>query len=578
MAPLAMLRKYLAPSLMMAALGYSTLPAASQVNAAESKSKPNIMLILDSSRSMWGQINGVNKVVSARNAIGVISKQFADKMNFGLVSYGHRLSTGCKDVELLLQMAPYKASKISSTVNLVKPKGSTPISASLIKAAKAARYKKQRTNLILLADGLDNCKANPCDTAADLQRQGNDLTIHAIAFDAKSKTKLTALKCLADITGGTFSIAKNETELTAGLSAAFKAATTTPMPKIASIEPEKTSATPAPAMPAEPIPAAPISAAKAPQPAPAMPTAKPTKTAQAPQPVQQSDPITTGAVPEAVQQQQQNPATADKGAAQKSARSAVSVPVTLSARTVDGGAIIKSGLIWWVYENKKTKDGKYELVDTFQEPTPTAALKPGSYRIAAAYGMVNLIKDIDVERGRALQEFFILNAGGLRLGAINIQGGPIAPNSVRYDLFADETETDQSGNRKLILKDAKPGVVLRLNAGSYHVVSTYGGANAVVRADVTVEPGRLTDATINHRAAKITLKLVTQSGGEALANTQWNILTPGGDVVKESAGALPTHILAAGNYSVLARHNNKSYTREFSIESGDSKQIEVVIQ
>lgn len=569
MTPLAMLRKYLAPSLMMAALGYSTLPAASPVNAAESESKPNIMLILDSSRSMWGQINGVNKVVSARNAIGVISKQFADKMNFGLVSYGHRLSTGCKDVELLLQMATYKASKISSAVNLVKPKGSTPISASLIKAAKAARYKEQRTNLILLADGLDNCKANPCDTAADLQRQGNDLTIHAIAFDTKSKTKLTALKCLADITGGTFSTATNETELTAGLSAAFKAATTIPMPKIASIEPEKT---------AEPIPAAPMPAAQAPQPAPAMPAAKPTKTAQAPQPVQQSDPITTSAVPQAVQQQQQNPATADKGAAQKSARSAVSVPVTLSARTVDGGAIIKSGLIWWVYENNKNKEGKYELVDTFQEPTPTAALKPGSYRIAAAYGMVNLIKDIDVERGRALQEFFILNAGGLRLGAINIQGGPIAPNSVRYDLFADETETDQSGNRKLILKDAKPGVVLRLNAGSYHVVSTYGDVNAVVRADVTVEPGRLTDATINHRAAKITLKLVTQSGGEALANTQWNILTPGGDVVKESAGALPTHILAAGNYSVLARHNNKSYTREFSIESGDSKQIEVVIQ
>jgi len=258
--------------------------------------------------------------------------------------------------------------------------------------------------------------------------------------------------------------------------------------------------------------------------------------------------------------------------------SGVSVPVTLSARTVEGGAIIKSGLVWWIYKNDKTKEGNYPLVDTYRDATPTAALPPGAYRIAATYGKVNLIRDITVERGRALQEIFILNAGGLRLGAVTVSGTAIPPNSVRYDLFADETETDQFGNRKLVLRDARPGLVIRLNAGAYHVVSTYGDANAVVRADVTVEPGKLTDATINHSAGKVTLKLVNQPGGEALANTQWNILTPSGDVVKESAGALPSHILAPGSYTVLARYQGKDYTREFVVEPGESTQIEVVIQ
>jgi len=566
MASLAMLRRYIAPSLILAATAYYTTPPVGPADAAEAKDKPNIMLILDSSRSMWGQIKGVNKVVSARNAISGISKQFSDKMNFGLVSYGHRQSTGCKDVQLLLNLSSYKASEITKSVNRVKPKGSTPIAASLIKAANASRYKEQRTNLILIADGLDNCKANVCDTAAELKRQGKDLIIHAIAFDAKQKKKLTALKCLAETTGGTFASATNETELTASLKAAFVAASTLPMPKIVASTPQK--------------PPAPVAQLR--QTSPAQPPAMP-------QP--QSDPITTGAVPKdttetaqlkepvpAASELAQKASTLDKGAVQEKARPGESVPVTLSAQTVTGGAIIKSGLVWWVYKNGKTKDGKYQLMDTFRDATPTAALQPGSYRIAAAYGKVNLIKDIEVERGRALQETFVLNAGGLRLGAVNAQGAQIAPNSVRYDLFADETESDQAGNRKLILKDAKPGVVLRLNAGAYQVVSTYGDANAVVRADVTVEPGRLTDATINHSAAKVTLKLVNQPGGEALANTQWNILTPGGDVVKESAGALPTHILAAGNYGVLARHNGKSYTREFAIETGDSKQVEVVIQ
>ena len=39
---------------------------------------------------------------------------------------------------------------------------------------------------------------------------------------------------------------------------------------------------------------------------------------------------------------------------------------------------------------------------------------------------------------------------------------------------------------------------------------------------------------------------------EALANTQWSVLTPGGDVVKEAIGAFPKVVLAEGEYSVVA--------------------------
>jgi hypothetical protein len=120
-------------------------------------------------------------------------------------------------------------------------------------------------------------------------------------------------------------------------------------------------------------------------------------------------------------------------------------------------------------------------------------------------------------------------------------------------------------------------VVVRLNAGAYHIVSAYGDANATVKADVTVEPGRITEATVKHNGAKITFRLVQTLGGEALADTKWTILTSAGDMVKENAGALPTHILAAGSYAVIADHNGLSYTRKFSIEPGETKQIEVAV-
>src|SRR5262249_61802273 len=104
-----------------------------------------------------------------------------------------------------------------------------------------------------------------------------------------------------------------------------------------------------------------------------------------------------------------------------------------------------------------------------------------------------------------------------------------------------------------------------------------GTANAKVKADVTVEAGKLTEATVKQSGAKATFKLVQTLGGEALADTKWKIFTAAGDVVKENAGALPAHILAAGSYAVIAEHGGLNYTRKFSIEGGEAKQIEVVV-
>ena len=88
-------------------------------------------------------------------------------------------------------------------------------------------------------------------------------------------------------------------------------------------------------------------------------------------------------------------------------------------------------------------------------------------------------------------------------------------------------------------------------------------------------PG-FTDTTVTHRAAIITLKLVGQSGGEARANTQWTVLTPGGDVIKEAGGAFPRVILAEGEYRVIARNDNKSYERSFRVVTGVDVEIEVL--
>ena len=240
------------------------------------------------------------------------------------------------------------------------------------------------------------------------------------------------------------------------------------------------------------------------------------------------------------------------------------------------GRDLQTGLTWRVYASKASPQGSgYKLLSTHREAMPTAALVPGEYLVNAAYGLSNLTKKIKVESGRSLEETFVLNTGGLKLAAVLPNGEALTESAVRFDILSDEE--DQFGNRQMILHNAKPGIITRLNAGAYRIESLYGDTNAKVRADVTVEPGKVTEATLKQTGSKTTFKLVQSLGGEALADTKWTILTSAGDVVKENAGALPTHILAPGSYAVVADHGGLSYTRKFSIELGEAKQVEVVV-
>jgi hypothetical protein len=237
----------------------------------------------------------------------------------------------------------------------------------------------------------------------------------------------------------------------------------------------------------------------------------------------------------------------------------------------DDSQRIEQGLVWRIFQ-QKSGAGPPSLVATHRSATPTIRLEAGTYLINVAYGRANLTRRVTVT-AQTSEERFVLNAGGLRL--IPVLAGGEAAQSVVFDVQSDER--DQHGQRTNVVTGAKPGVVVRLNAGIYSVVSTYGDANAIARSDVSVEAGKLTELTLVHTAAKVSFKLVTRAGGDAIADTQWNITTSQGDTVKDSAGALPIHFLAPGKYIVSARHAGRVFRREFAVKSGDTTEIEVVM-
>ncbi|PTM94973.1 hypothetical protein [Mycoplana dimorpha] len=237
---------------------------------------------------------------------------------------------------------------------------------------------------------------------------------------------------------------------------------------------------------------------------------------------------------------------------------------------------MQHGLSWRVFSPIPGADGKLPLLATSEGGSAAFRLEPGEYFINVAFGRAAATKKLVVpENAPVEKQTMVLDAGGIMLNAVSGSDVRIPPNELTFSVYSSEVGED--GERSLVVPNVKANTVVRLNAGTYHVVSDYGTVNAVIRADIQVEAGKLIQATIQHRAAKLTLKLVSEEGGEAIADTAWSILTSSGDVVSESVGAFPTLVLAEGQYTAIARNKNKIYQRDFTVTAGQNTDVEVLL-
>lgn len=244
--------------------------------------------------------------------------------------------------------------------------------------------------------------------------------------------------------------------------------------------------------------------------------------------------------------------------------------LALSAQFSGERKPIRSGLVWRVLT--ESADGSPpRIVARSSEPEPAFALEPGVYLLHAAYGFASGTKRVTLGP-QGLSDRLSISAGALSLAG-SIGETPIPPMLLNFSVFVPLQGNSEG---RLVVANAKAGELVRLPEGTYHIVSTYGDSNAIQRADVKVESGKVTQATLHHRAAQVTLKLVAGPGGEAFAGTAFSVLTPGGDVIREAIGAFPQVILAEGDYVLIARQEGQVFSRDFKVEAGRDRDIEVV--
>ena len=203
--------RLLTTAILAASLSTTVLAATNSASDQQNNTaQQSTMIVLDGSNSMWGQLQGINKIVTARESLKTLLENAHGSINFGLLTYGSRRKKDCRDLKLVSKPADYDMVSVLKEIYRMKPKGRSPVADALKKAAST--LPPENAHILLVSDGKDSCGGDPCAVARELRAANPSLQIDVIGF-REDKNKEEQLECIAENGNGAFVVAKNTDRL-----------------------------------------------------------------------------------------------------------------------------------------------------------------------------------------------------------------------------------------------------------------------------------------------------------------------------------------------------------------------------
>ncbi len=534
------------------------------------------MLIFDASRSMWGQIDGKNRIVIAREVLGEAFKRHETALKLGIMTYGSRSHSNCRDISYIRAVGRIRVKSYAKAIRRIKPRGKTPISRAIRLGAANLDYKNKKATLILMSDGLDNCNGNPCAMAKSLEEGANFLTIHVIAF-SMPKEDQPGLACIARNTGGRFFVADNGQELAQAFDSIVEEITTTALPVPVAASPQKS-------LEHDKLAAVKAEADIQTRKLIEALEARARENAEIENADQPKTPVIGDGKIATIERSNrseiataliENPLKPNILLINKDAPKG-SEGLALVARLASDSPPLTTNIKWEIYNFIKSSDGNRAQIVTSDVAQPMLPLAPGKYIVRAVFGVSSTAKVIEISETQMTSATFILNTGGIRVKPLLIAGEPPAGKVPRQWIYLASTPQSQT-SAQLVATADDPKQIHQLNAGTYELISKFGTVNAIVKTNVTVSPGLLTDVEISHKAGIVQFKLFKKwRGGEELTDVVWKLFDEEGKEVASNITANSGEIIAPGRYKVAAQYNSKTYTRMFRIKPGRKKLVQVV--
>ena len=177
----------------------------------------NILFVVDASGSMWEQVDGKPKITIAKQVLSDTLAALPAQPRLGLMTYGRRSKGDCSDIEVLSPIGKDSHAAIAAKVAALTPKGETPIAASLAKAAgQFQKSSADHNQIVLITDGAEECRGDPCAAARQLVSTGLDLHINVVGFSLQKKER-AAVECVAREGNGQYYDAKDAAGLTSAM-------------------------------------------------------------------------------------------------------------------------------------------------------------------------------------------------------------------------------------------------------------------------------------------------------------------------------------------------------------------------
>ncbi len=179
-----------------------------------------VEIVVDASKSMWGQIDGKSKMEIAKTTLEEISYWLPDDFDLALRAYGNTSSSDkndCADSSLLVPFGERNREYIRRAIAGLRPTGQTPIAYALNQAARDFGSLQSARTLVLVSDGIESCGGDPVAAAHALRQQG--IVVHLIGFGLGNAADedTASLQAVANASGGRYVTAGTAEELKAAL-------------------------------------------------------------------------------------------------------------------------------------------------------------------------------------------------------------------------------------------------------------------------------------------------------------------------------------------------------------------------
>ncbi len=535
---------------------------ASAIAAPADTPDSRLMLVLDGSGSMWGQINGKAKIEIAREVIQDLLKDIKPGTYLGLTVYGHRRKGDCSDIQEVIPTGKVNASAFMAAVKNINPKGKTPMTAAVKQAAESLKYTEESATVVLVSDGEETCNLDPCAVATELEKAGIDFTVHVVGFDvsAKDKKAISQLECLSKNTGGEFFTASNARDLRKALTTAVKKAEAPIQGMLlnAKLTADGSDVDKGLGWDVYEIKADELGK-----------RIRVTYSYNA-KPLFRLAPgkyyvtVKSGSARAAKEVEIKADQLTKETLIFNAGR------VKMNALLNEGAKPVDRGLGWDVYEVKADELGKRRKVTYSYDAQPLFVLPQGKYLITVRLGSASASKEIEIKADTLIKESIVLGAGKVRARVVLSAGGQAMSRDLGWDVY--EASADELGKRKKVTYSYSAEPVFKLIAGKYLLQVKLG--SAIARQEVEVKPNEMTDVTLDLKAGRIQMGARLADDKPAIEKgLGWDVYAAADELGKRNKVAYsysrqPLFVLPEGKYRITVKNGAAMGFKDVDISAG----------